>query len=205
MLFHCFVQEVDLHITMVQYFIKKRSPLSRTIYNYEVSGEDITPAFKWSLLDLPLTMPGRNGLEVAKMLVELGKVDPITGGTPDGESFAVVPMFQEYCYIGTNNYIYWLFNEHIPSHERVEFVDRVLMCITSMKNHRQFTIWTYEQRTPSHGILTSRHQEAIALLVEKGKQQGEEFLKETNSTGKTALHMAAKDGDLESVKFLLQL
>ena len=203
MLFHCFVQEVELDITMVQYFITKRSPLSRTIYNYEVSGEDIRPAFKWSLLDLPLTMPGRNGLEVAKVLVESGKVDPITGGTPDGETFAVVPMFQEYCYIGTNNYICWLFNEHIPSHKRVKFADRILKCITSMKKNP--TIWTYEQRTPSHGILTSRHQEAIALLVEKGKQQGEEFLKETNSTGKTALHMAAKDGDLESVKILLQL
>ena len=205
MIFHCFVQNVEIDTTVVQYFIEKGSPLSRVIVNREVDGQGAQPGYRWSMLDLPLTMTTVNGFEVAKVLVEFGEVDPITGGTPDGEAFIVVPMFQEYCFIGTNNYIRWLCEKHIPNDKRGEFVDRVFECITSMKNNPRFTTWNYERRTPSHAILTSQHQETITQLVQKGEEQDEDFLAETNSTGKTALHMAAENGDLESVKILLQL
>lgn len=205
MILHCLVRNVEVDTTMVDLFIEKGSPLSRTISSIEVDGQDTSTGYIWSLLDLPLTMTTMNGFEVAKVLVERGKVDPITGGTPTGETFDVVPMFQEYCFAGTNNYICWLCKEHIPNHKRGEFVYQVLKCITSMKKHEGFSAWVYERRTPSHAILTSRHQETVALLVQKGKEQDEDVLTETNSTGKTALHMAAENGDLESVKILLQL
>lgn len=205
MIFHCLVRNVEVDTTMVDLFIEKGSPLSRTISSLEVDGQDIRSGLTWSLLDLPLTMTATNGFEVAKVLVEHSRVDPITGGTPTGEAFNVVPMFQEYCHAGTNIYIRWLCKEHVPNHKRGEFVDRVLKCITSMKKNRDFSTWVYARRTPSHAILMSRHQETVALLVQKGKEQDEDFLTETNSTGKTALHMAAENGDLESVKILLQL
>ena len=205
MIFHCFVQNVEIDTSMVQCFIEKGSPLSRTITNLEVDGQGVRVGCSWSLLDLPLTVTAVNGFEVAKVLVEFGKVDPITGSSPSGEAFEIVPMFQEYCFNGSNRYIRWLCKDHIPNHKRKEFVDRVLKCITAMKNNPFFTTWIYEQRTPSHAILTSQHQETVALLVQKGKEQGEDFLAETNSIGKTALHMAAENGDEKSVKILLQL
>ena len=207
MLFHCLVQNVKMHTTMVHYFTEKGSPLSRTICNLETDDQNAHPGFTWSLLDVPLTMAGMNGFECAKMLVETGKVDPITGGAKDGEKFSVVPMFQEYCYIGTNNYVRWLSCEHIPSHKRgvSEFVDRVFKCIIAMKRNRHFTTWVYKRRTPSHAILMSRHQETITLLVQKGKGQQVDFLEERNSVGRTALHEAAENGDLASVEILLQL
>ena len=205
MIYHCIVQNVELDPTMVQYFIAKNSPLDREIWNHEFDGQSVGGGYAWSVLDLPLTMTTGNGFEIAKVLVEVGKVDPITGGTPRGEKHNVVPMFEEYHFKGTNNYIRWLCKEYIPKHTREEFVNRVLKCITSMKKDEDFTTWEYEQRTPSHAILTSGHEETITLLVQKGKEQGENFLTETNSIGKTALHIAAENGDLESVQILLKL
>ena len=207
MMFHCFVQNAELDTTMVKYFIEKGSPesLSREIVNLEVDGQNVRPGFSWSALDLPLTMNSVNGFEIAKVLVEVGQIDPITGGTPRGETYNVVPMFQEYCYSGTNNYIRWLCMEHVDDQQREEFVNRVLNTISSMKKNEGFTTWKYERRTPSHAILTCRHQKTVVLVVERAKEQGEDLLGEKNSTGKTALHMAAEDGDLESVQILLQL
>ena len=205
MILHCVLQNVEVDTAMVQYFIEKDSPLESEIYNFEVDDECNRSSWEFSLLDLPLMMTTENGIEVAKVLVESDKVDHITGGSPRGKNFNVVPMFGEYCFNSTNSYIRWLCKEYITNSKRGKFVDRVLKCITAMKKSPQFTTWIYRQRTPSHAILTSQHQETIALLVEKGKQQGEDFLTETNSTGKTALHMAAENGDLESVEILLLL
>ena len=208
MIFHCFVhhfENAELDTTMVRYLIEEGSPLSREICNLEVDGQNVRAGLSWSILDLPLTMKNMNGFEVAKVLVEVGYIDPITGGTPRGETYNIVPMFQEYCFNGTNNYIRWLCKEHLPADKRSKFVDRVLRSIVSMKRNEQFTTWIYERKTPSHAILTCWHPETIALLVQKGKEQNEDLLSEKNSTGKTALHMAAEDGDLESVEILLQL
>ena len=47
-------------------------------------------------------------IDCAKVLVN-HEVDPINGGSPGGEKFDVVPMFQEYCDYGTNEFIRWLF------------------------------------------------------------------------------------------------
>ena len=205
MMLHCVVQNVEINTAMIKYLIEKVSPLCRLVSIFEVDGPRVTPGWEFSLLDLPLMTTTANGFEAAKVLVEFGKVDPITGDSPRGETFNVVPMFQEYWLFGTNNYIRWLFKDHIPNHKREEFVDRVLKCITAMKQHPKFKSWMYKRRTPSHAILTSGHQETVALLVQKGKEEGEDFLTETNSIGKTALHMAAENGDLESVEILLQL
>ena len=173
--------------------------------NGDAEDAKYNPAWQLSSLDLPLMISTANGFEVAKKVVESGKVDPITGGSPGGEKRTVVPMFMEYWFIGSNRYIRWLCKQHIPNHKRGEFVDQVVKCITAMKKNDGLTTWMYKRRTPSHAILTSGHQETITLLVQEGKEQGEGFLTETNSIGKTALHIAAENGDLESVKILLQL
>ena len=204
MMVHCLVQNVKVDTSMVQYLIEKNSPLSREI-DLELDGPYARHGSSWSLLDLSLTMTIENGFEVVKVLVESGKVDPITGGSPGGEAFRIFPIFQEYWFHDTNYYIRWLCKKQMPIQERRKFVYRVLKCITAMRSNVYFTSWIDKQRTPSHAILTSQHWETTALLVQKGKEQGENFLTETNSTGKTALHMAAESGDLKSVKILLQL
>ena len=192
---------------MVKYFIEKgsHSILSREIATYEARSKHQSRGILMSLLDLILKMEDSNGFEIAKVLVEVGEIDPITGGAPEGENYSVVPMFQEYCFNGTNNYIRWLCKEHVPDEKRNEFADRVLRSIIAMKRHWGFTHWIYQKRTPSHAILTCGHQGTITLLVQKGKELGEDFLSDKTSTGKTALHMAAESGDLESVKILLQM
>ena len=197
MICHCLVQHKEADANMVKYFIEKGAPLSRQISTLEDDGQDGTSRLGWRVLDLSLTMC--SGIEVAKVLVEIGRLDPINGSTPRSSQFDVAPMFQEYWHRGTNHYIRWLCNEYLSGDQRRQFVDRVVECITSMNQELQR--WIYKRRTPSHAMLTCGHQETIKLLL----QRDSDLLSEKNSTGKTALHMAAEDGDLESVKILLEL
>ena len=201
MIFHCFIHKMnEVDTNMVKYFIEKRSPLTREICSGEYDCQSaITGGITWSVLDLPLTMGSMNGIEVAKVLVTFGKIDCITGGAPNANKYDVVPMFQEYWLSGTNYYIRWLCKEYLSDDQRREFVNQVVECITSM--NQRLERWIHKRRIPSHAMLTCGHQETIKLLL----QRDSNLLKEKNSTGKTALYMAAEDGDLESVEILLEL
>ena len=198
MMLHCHAQNhpLKLDVNMVRLFIEKGTPLNWEIENH--FKDAVTNVYSWSALDLPLTM---NNIDLAKVLVEEGKIDPITGGCPRGEEFNVIPMFQEYCFHGTNEFISWVCNDHLPQHKRNEFTDRVLSCIESMKSHKYFKVWVFQRRTPAHAMLTCGHRETIELMVHKNKA----LLVDKNSTGKTALHMAAEEGDVCSVEVLLDL
>ena len=198
MMLHCHAQnhQLKLDVKMVHLFIDKGTPLNKIIKNVF---EDVeSESYSWSALDLLLTM---NNIDLAKVLVEEGKIDPITGGCPRGEKFNVVPMFQEYCFHGTNEFISWVCNDHLPQHMRNEFTDRVLSCIESMKSHKHFEKWVFQRRTPAHAMLTCGHRETIELMVDKNRA----LLIDENSTGKTALHVAAEEGDIHSMKVLLDL
>jgi len=82
---------------MLQLFIQKRAELSGTVTARHRRWDD--EKAQYDILSLPLLM-GR--IDCAKVLVNEG-VDPLTGNAPEGESFAVVPMFQEYCEHGTSH------------------------------------------------------------------------------------------------------
>lgn len=206
LMLHCLIQEdyTQLSITILKYFIQNGAKLIGKIFIQHV-GLDHSDAggFFYSMLDLPLAM---NRIDCAKVLLESG-VDLISGGCPGGEKFPVVPMFLEYREYGTNEFIHWAFNEYIPSHpESRELTQQIIQSVSTMKEKdKKFNFWPSVLRTPAHAILTSRHKTAVEHLVQYGKQNYLDLLEEQDCTGKTALHIAAENGDVESTQILLQL
>ena len=206
MMLHCLIQhECDkLSVTMLEYFIQRGAELSGKvatrhfgIYRNDCGG------VSYGILDLPLSM---QRIDCAKVLVEAG-VDLINGGSPRGVEFPVVPMFQEYRDHGTNEFICWAFNEYIPKHPEIDLKRIVQSIINMKKKNEQFCLWQSVRRSPTHALFTTHHEATIKRLVECGidKFDGLNLLDEQSCTGKTALHVAAENNDVESVKILLQL
>ena len=205
---HCLIQDKcdQLYVTMLEYFIQKGAELSGEITTQSMGlqgslGEQVT----YGTLDLLLSM---QRIDCAKVIVEAG-VDPMNGGSPKGETFDVVPMFEEYCDHGTNEFIRWAFNEYIPNHPEFdlkELTQQIIQSVSTMKEKDKTScFWQSVRRAPAHAILTCRHVETVKHLVEGGKKYGMDLLAEKSCTGKTALHVAAEDNDVESVDVLLQL
>ena len=145
-------------------------------------------------------------IDCAKVLVKAG-VDLLSGGCPGGETFDVVPMFQEYRDHGANEFICWAFDEYLPQHPEVD-LKRIIQSIINMKRKdEESCLWQSVRRSPAHAILTSHHEATIKRLVECGIDEfnGLDLLDERSCTGKTALHVAAENNDVESVHILLQL
>ena len=206
MMLHCLVQEKydKLSVTKLEYFIEKGAELSGriTFRNVGLDQKD-SGGVEYGMLDLPLSM---QRIDCAKVLVEAG-VDLINGGSPTGEQLDVVPMFQEYRDHGTNEFIQWAFKEYIPQHPEVD-LKRIIQSLINMKKQDESScFWQSVQRAPAHAILTSHHEEMIKRLVDYAKKEfnGLDLLAEQSCTGKTALHVAAEDNDVESVQLLLQL
>ena len=205
MMLHVLIQEdyEKLSIEMLEYFIKKGAELSGEIFIQHV-GQDHSNSggFPYGMLDLPLSM---KRIDCAKLLVKKG-VDLISGGSPEGEELFVVPMFQEYRDYGTNEFIHWAFNEYLPQHPEIDF-KRIIQSVVNMNEQDQTSsFWQSVQRAPAHAILTSQHEETIKLLVEYANNFKKlDLLAEESCTGMTALHVAAENGDVESVNILLQL
>ena len=192
-----------LSVEMLEYFIQKGAELNGeiTIRHVGLNRSD-NGGFPYGILDLPLSM---KRIDCGKLLVKRG-MDLISGGSPEGEELFVVPMFQEYRDYGTNEFICWAFKEYIPQHPETD-LRRIIKCIINMKEQdEKFCFWQSVQRTPAHAILTSQHEETIKLLIEHAKKEFDlDLLAERSCTGKTALHVAAEDNDVESVHILLQL
>ena len=208
MMLHCLIEDdyEKLSSTMLQYFIQKGAKLSERVTIRHVSlFRSYYGGFDYGMLDLPLSM---QRIDCAKILIEEG-VDLINGGSPEGEEFAVVPMFQEYRDHGTNDFIRWAFNQYIPQHPEIDlkkFTERVIQaCINMNKKDEQRFFWWSIRRAPAHAILTSHHEATVERLVQCGKDFGLNLLTDRSRTGKTALHVAAEDNDVKSVHILLQL
>ena len=194
-----------LSVKMLEYFIQKGAELIGKIAIQHV-GLDYSDSGQcdYGVLDLPLSM---KRIDCAKVLVQEG-VDLLSGGCPSGEEFVVVPMFQEYRDHGTNEFICWVFNEYIPQHPEIDlkrFIHRIIRLIINMnKLDKKRNFWQSVKRTPAHAILNCRHEETVKLLVECGNGNGLDLLAEQSCTGKTALHVAAQNNNVESVHILLQ-
>ena len=204
MMLHCLMQNNcdKLDVTMLQYFTEKVATLSGEITTrhldiYYKGSEGV----KYGMLDLPLSM---QRIDCAKVLVKAG-VDLVNGGSPEGEEFAVVPMFQEYLDHGTNKFIRWAFNEYAPKHPEIDLRRIIHSVINMNKKDERSCFWQSVQRAQAHALLTSHHEETIKHLVQFGKECGLDLLDERSCTGKTALHVAAEDNDVKSVQILLKL
>ena len=205
LMLHCLIWEdyEMLSIEMLEYFIQKGAELNGEIAIRHVGlNRSDNGGFPYGILDLPLSM---KRIDCGKLLVKRG-MDLISGGSPEGEELFVVPMFQEYRDYGTNEFICWAFKEYIPQHPEID-LRRIIQCIINMKElDEKFCFWQSVQRTPAHAILTSQHEETIKLLIEHAKKEFDlDLLAERSCTGRTALHVAAEDNDVESVHILLQL
>ena len=192
--------------TVLKHFKDKGAKLDGKMVVHHAGLDTKDSKIKFGMLDLPLSM---KRIDCAKTLVEIG-VDLISGGSPECASIAIVPMFQEYRDHGTNKFICWAFNEYIPSHPELNIdLKRIIRSIINMKKRDEdpmFRWWPTVQRTPAHAILTSHHEETIKRLVQLSNQEFNlNLLEEQTCTGKTALHVAAENGDVESVRILLQL
>ena len=66
-------------------------------------------------------------------------------------------------------------------------------------------MWISQRRSPAHAVLNSGNEEIIKLLVQSGKDDNLDLLAEQSSNGRTALHIAAENGDYISTKALLEL
>ena len=206
MMVHCLIQHLydKLDVDMLQYFIIKKAVLSGHI---ETAHDEDRGAggISYGLLDLLLSM---DRVDCAIVLVEAG-VDPINGGSPRGEEFNVVPMFQEYYDHGTNKFIRWVFNDYLRQHPEVdhsEFAHRLIRSIINMnKNNDKNNWWSSQRRSPAHALLRSGNRKMIKKLVMSGNNEGLDLLAERSATGRTALHIAAQNDDDESADVLLQL
>ena len=184
----------------INYLKEKGAKLNGKIVIRRVGHDPTT--FTFGMLDLPLSM---KKIDCAKRLVEIG-VDLISGGSADCEKLAIVPMFQEYRDYGTNEFIRWAFNEYIPNHHEIDLKRLIQSIIHMTERDIEVGWWDSVQRTPAHAVLTCRHKEAIKRLIECAKKDFDlDLLAEESCTGKTALHVAAENNDVESVHILLQL
>ena len=175
-------KEKELDVKAVEVFIESEANLGRVL----------TCGMYGNSTALEMAI-GFQRIDIAKMLVEKG-ADPIFGG--DG---MISPVFFEYGYLGTNVFIQWLLEEYQSRGEIPAFIDRFLGSNVLYRERMRHTIITVFGRNPAHTFLLSRNEEAITYLVEKNR----DILKECDRFERTALHLAAQDGDTTSVKILL--
>ena len=207
LMLHCLIEDKYANLsTMLMYFIQKGASLSVKISfrdgRLHQMKKGVHTGQSYGMLDLSLSM---KRIDCAKVIVKAG-VDLISGGCPGGEKFDVVPMFEEYYDHGTNEFLHWAFKEFIP-HLNENDLKRIICCIINMKEKDETSyFWQCVQRAPAHAILTCLHKEAIERLAECAKKSFNlDLLAERSCTGKTALHIAAENNDVESVQLLLQL
>lgn len=133
-------------------------------------------------------------LDIVQVLTEAG-ADPILCG--DG---VFSPLLVEYSISGTNNFVRWLLNKCLNKSNIPAFIDRILKTgVLVRPEMKDYVLQTYG-RSPVHAFLLSCHEQTIQYLVQKKP----ELLEETDASKHTALHVAAEEGDLESVKILLE-
>ena len=165
----------------------------------------VTSPAKFTILTLAIAY---QCIDIAKLVVEK-RLDTLFAG--DGEVF---PIFVEYHLFKTHNLLKWLLEEHM-SNDIPGFIHHLLDEDVFFKQ-QQFN------NNPAHGFLLCGRKEdevgvasevaekAICCLVEENirRQQHDphnkcDILKDVvDEYGKTALHIAAMEGDLSSVNIL---
>ena len=169
-----------LNIDIVQFFIESNANLGRVL-----TAEDFENA---TALEMSINL---FRFDATQCLIKAG-VDPIYGGDPDNR-----PIFVEYSQFGSNYFLKWLLDVYSEKSEIPAFVDRLL--VGDVFNHEMNEFCNKMGRNVTHAILLSGHGETISCLLNKKP----ELLNECDPFKRTALHIAADKGDLQSVKILL--
>ena len=167
----------------------------------------VTSPSKFTILTLAIAY---QHFDIAKLVIEKQLF------VGDG---AIFPIFLEYHLFKTHNILKWLLEEHLRG-DISRFIDRLLDEDVFFKQR------LIDNNNPAHGFLlcgrkVDREDEvgvasevaekAICCLVEENKRQQHDphnkhdILKDVvNEYKKTALHIAAMEGDLSSVNILIK-
>ncbi|CAI8015846.1 Transient receptor potential cation channel subfamily A member 1 homolog [Geodia barretti] len=172
----------QIDVSIVKFFTDHGTVLSRVLMAPEYD--------KSTALELAISF---QQLDIVQVLIEAG-ADPILCG--DG---VVSPLLVEYTLFGTFSFIRWLLENHLGQSKIPGFIDRLLETGVLFRDNMKNTVMEVYGRSPAHAFLLCRHKEAIDYLVQRRR----ELLEECDPFGRTALHLAAEEGDLESVRILL--
>ena len=171
-----------IKVSIIKLFIDNGAVLSRVL---------MAPDFnKYTALQLAISF---NHLDVVKVFIEAG-ADPILCG--DG---VISPVLVEYTLFGTHNFVRWLLNDHLTQSQMPAFINRLLQSGVLFGNAMKHIIMEVYGKSPAHAFLLCGHRQTIQCLV----QRKPELLEECDPFGRTALHLAAEEGDVHSVKILL--
>ena len=176
------LSSAGIDASIVNLFIKNRAVLSR-VSNVE-DCENVTA------LELAIN---NDRLDIIKLLLDAG-ADPILCG--DG---VISPLFIEYTLFGSHKFIKWLLNDYLDQSIIPAFINRILETGVLFRDEMKKKVYDTYYKHPAHAFLLCGHKQFIECLVDKRP----ELTQETDPYGKLALHIAAEEGDLISVKILL--
>ena len=172
----------EIDVSIVKFFTDNGTVLSRVL---------MAPDYdKSTALELAISF---QRFDIVQVLIEAG-ADPILCG--DG---VVSPLLVEYTIFGTFNFIRWLLNNHLNEAKIPAFIDRLLETGVLFRDDMKHTLMEVYGRNPAHAFLLCGHEQTIKYLIQKKP----ELLGECDPFERTALHLAAEEGDLDSVKILL--
>ena len=145
--------------------------------------------------------------DVAKKFVQAG-ANPICADLRLGIVQQTLPLFLEFFEFGTNHYFSWLLHEHLPQGDVSRFIEEVLdkKDIIFCEYAKTF-FKTGAGRHHLHAPLTCGHEEMIWKFLERfpTTDDNEDTLRVKDSAGRTALQIAAANGDSISVDTLLRM
>ena len=133
--------------------------------------------------------------DIAAVLTERG-ADPLLD-LGDGTLTCMV----EYLHFGTNKFFSWLFQDHLLTNEITQFVEHLLPAMGDILGEECVKMFNDYYKHPAHAILTCGNEEVVKSFVYNDMS----LLSEKDPNGKTALQIAAGQGDVTSVKLLLNL
>ena len=133
-------------------------------------------------------------IDVAALLTEKG-ADPLLD-LGDGALTCMV----EYLHFGTNKFFTWLFQEHLLAEEITKFIEQLLPAKGDILSEECASMFNDYYKHPAHALLTCGNEEVIRNFLAGDMT----LLSEKDPNGKTALQIAAGQGDVASVKLLLK-
>ena len=144
-------------------------------------------------------------IDIAKQLVQAG-ANPVCAD--EGFVEQILPLFIEFFEFGTNRYISWLLHEHLSQEQVPGFIEGVLEKQDIIfSNYAKKSFKEEAGRHHVHPVLTCGHEQMIKKFIDlfPADEDGHKTLKAKDSAGRTALQVAAGNGDLESVTTLLNM
>ena len=186
------LEHPKININIIEHFINSGAQLNRVIW--------AGLRFNCSVLYLAISF---HLFDIAKLVIK-NRLDPIWGG--DGK---ICPVFLEYYLFGTHNLLKWLLEEHYMDNFKY-FVYRLLNEGVFYKPQQTYSFEVYGKNAVN-AFLFCGHQDAIKYLLEENRKllQADpeiyrDILKETDANKKTALHLAAEQGEASLVKVLIE-